>query len=221
MKVYLSGKITGDAEYRQKFEAVEKELRSYGYVVFNPAVLPDGFEYEDYMALDLLILARCDAIFLLRDWKTSPGARREYEEAKRLGLRVMDEEALKIRRTLTQICEDTSSIIQSQLDCEENGSWSRDMKALTDEVQEKILNFDLFVDEETNLLQMYDSFDEGKKQLFYEEFIADSDKLIEYDLMEKMEGDDFEGKIRLTQVYKAAADIMALIEAQQVELKSA
>ena len=95
------------------------------------------------------------------------------------------------------------------------------MKALTDEVQEKILNFDLFEDEETNLLQMYDSFDEGKKQLFYEEFIADSDKLIEYDLMEKMESDDFEGKIRLTQVYKAAADIMALIEAQQVDLKSA
>ena len=221
MKVYLSGKITGDAVYRQKFEAVEKELLSYGYVVFNPAVLPDEFEYEDYMSLDLLMLSRCDAIFLLRDWKTSPGARREYEEAKRLGLKVLDEEAVKIRRTLKQICEDTSSIIKGQMDCEENRIWAREKKALTIEIQNRLKNFDLSVGEEENLLQMYESFDVEKKRLFYEEFIADSDKLIEYDLMEKMEGDDFEEKIRLSQVYKISADIMALIEAQTVELQTA
>lgn len=221
MKVYLSGKITGDAGYRQKFEAVQKELMSYGYVVFNPAVLPDGFEYEDYMSLDLLILSRCDAIYLLRDWKNSPGAKRELEEAKRLGLQILDEDSIKIRRTLNQICEDTSSLLNTQMDCEENRIWAKQMKALTIEIQNRLKNFDLSIDEETNLLQMYNSFDESKKQLFYEEFIADSDKLIEYDLMEKMEGDDFEEKIRLTQVYKVSADIMALIEAQQEELKSA
>ena len=70
MKVYLSGMITGDSNYRQKFNAMAEELLSYGYVVFNPAVLPDGFDYEDYMDFDLLILSRCDAIFLMRDWKT-------------------------------------------------------------------------------------------------------------------------------------------------------
>lgn len=221
MKVYLSGKITGDVGYRQKFEAVQNELTSYGYVVFNPAVLPDGFEYEDYMSLDLLILSRCDAIYLLRDWKNSPGAKRELEEAKRLGLQILDEDSIKIRRTLNQICEDTSSLLNAQMDCEENRLWAKDMKALTNEIQNRLKNFDISIDEETNLLQMYNSFDESKKQLFYEEFIADSDKLIEYDLMEKMEGDDFEEKIRLTQVYKVSADIMALIEAQQEELKSA
>ena len=221
MKVYLSGKITGDAGYRQKFEAVQNELTSYGYVVFNPAVLPDGFEYEDYMSLDLLILSRCDAIYLLRDWKNSPGAKRELEEAKRLGLQILDEDSIKIRRTINQICEDTSSLLNAQMDCEENRLWAKDMKALTNEIQNRLKNFDISVDEETNLLQMYNSFDESKKQLFYKEFIADSDKLIEYDLMEKMEGDDFEEKIRLTQVYKVSADIMALIEAQQEELKSA
>lgn len=73
LKVYLSGKITGDVDYRKQFEAVQNELRAYGYVVFNPAVLPDGFEYEDYMSLDLLILSRCDAIYLLRDWENSTG----------------------------------------------------------------------------------------------------------------------------------------------------
>lgn len=221
MKVYLSGKITGDAGYRQKFESVQNELMSYGYVVFNPAILPDGFEYEDYMALDLLILSRCDAIYLLRNWKNSPGAKRELEEAKSLGLQILDEDSIKIRRTLNQICIDTTSLVNTEMDCEENRLWAKDMKALTIEIQNRLKNFDLSIDEETNLLKMYNSFDESKKQLFYKEFIADSDKLIEYDLMEKMEGDDFEEKIRLSQVYKVSADIMALIEAQQEELKSA
>ena len=107
------------------------------------------------------------------------------------------------------------------MDCEENRIWAREMKALTNEIQNRLKNFDLSVGEEENLLQMYESFDAEKKRLFYEEFIADSDKLIEYDLMEKMEGDDFEEKIRLSQVYKVSADIMALIEAQKVELQTA
>ena len=107
------------------------------------------------------------------------------------------------------------------MDCEENRIWAREMKALTIEIQNRLKNFDLSVGEEENLLQMYESFDVEKKRLFYEEFIVDSDKLIEYDLMEKMEGDDFEEKIRLSQVYKVSADIMALIEAQNVELQTA
>ena len=221
MKVYLSGKITGDSDYRKKFEAVQNELTSYGYVVFNPAVLPDGFEYEDYMSLDLLILSRCDAIYLLRDWKNSPGAKRELEEAKRLGLQILDEEAIKIRRTLTQICEDTVSLLEGQMDCEENNLWAKDLKLLTNEIQSRLRLFDLSKDEETNLLEIYNSFDADKKKLFYEDFISDWDKLIEYDLMEKMEGDDFEEKIRLSQVYKASADIMALFEPQYAALQSA
>ena len=107
------------------------------------------------------------------------------------------------------------------MDCEENRIWAREMKALTIEIQNRLKNFDLSVGEEENLIKMYESFDTEKKRLFYEEFIVDSDKLIEYDLMEKMEGDDFEEKIRLSQVYKVSADIMALIEAQKVELQTA
>ena len=143
------------------------------------------------------------------------------EEVERLGLKILDEDDIKIRRTLNQICEDTSSLVNGQMDFEENRIWAREMKALTIEIQNRLKNFDLSVGEEENLLQMYESFDVEKKRLFYEEFIADSDKLIEYDLMEKMEGDDFEEKIRLSQVHKVSADIMALIEAQKVELQTA
>ena len=41
------------------------------------------------------------------------------EEAERLGLKILDEDDIKIRRTLNQICEDTSSLVKGQMDCEE------------------------------------------------------------------------------------------------------
>ena len=107
------------------------------------------------------------------------------------------------------------------MDCEENNLWAKDLKLLTNEIQSRLRLFDLSKDEETNLLEIYNSFDADKKKLFYEDFISDCDKLIEYDLMEKMEGDDFEEKIRLSQVYKASADIMALFEPQYAALQSA
>ena len=128
MKVYLSGKITGDSNYRQKFNAMTEELLSYGYVVFNPAVLPDGFEYEDYMDFDLL--------FLLRDWKSSLGAKREVEEAKRLGLQILTEEDLKIRRTLLQICEDSRRIAEQEISSDENKDWAEKIKLLSEHAKE-------------------------------------------------------------------------------------
>lgn len=124
MKIYLSGKITGDANYRQKFGSMEEELLSYGYVVFNPAILPDGFKYEDYMDLDLLILSRCDAIFLMRDWRNSHGAKHEYEEAKRLGLRILTEADFKIRRTLLQLCRDSKRLAEIEQDDDANKTWA-------------------------------------------------------------------------------------------------
>ena len=47
------------------------------------------FSWEDFMKLDLLALSFCDAICLLPDWAESTGAMREYEEAKKLGLKIM------------------------------------------------------------------------------------------------------------------------------------
>lgn len=91
MKVYLSGKITGDPDYKTKFAAMEKKLTEQGYQVFNPAVFPNIFEYEDFMILDFMALSFCEAIYLLKDWKDSKGAVREYKEALRLGLKVFAE----------------------------------------------------------------------------------------------------------------------------------
>ena len=54
MMIYVSGKITGDKNYKQKFEKAANKLISFGYDVFNPAILPNGLEYEQYMQIDFL-----------------------------------------------------------------------------------------------------------------------------------------------------------------------
>lgn len=171
MKIYLSGKITGDANYRQKFGSMEEELLSYGYVVFNPAILPDGFKYEDYMDLDLLILSRCDAIFLMRDWRNSHGAKREYEEAKRLGLRILTEADFKIRRTLLQLCRDSKRLAEIEQDDDANKTWADKIIQLSDNVEKKIGCFIPHLSEEENLLQVYGEFDPELKKFFIEDEI--------------------------------------------------
>jgi hypothetical protein len=212
MKVYLSGKITGDSNYRQKFSSMEKELLSYGYVVFNPAVLPDGFEYEDYMDLDLLILSRCDAIFLMRDWRNSPGAKREYEEAKRLGLRILTEADLKIRRTLLQLCRDSKRLAEIEQDDDANKTWAEKIIQLSDNVEKKIRCFIPHLSEEENLLQVYEDFEPELKRFFIEEFISDSDKQIEYDMIERLSGAEFDEKIKLAQMYSTTAELVEMFK---------
>lgn len=212
MKVYLSGMITGDSNYRQKFKAMAEELLSYGYVVFNPAVLPDGFDYEDYMDFDLLILSRCDAIFLMRDWKNSPGAKRECEEAKRLGLQILTEEDLRIRRTLIQLCNDSKRLTDIEYYDDENQNWADKMKHISDFVESKVKKFDNRQNEETNLLKLYEDFEPELKMFFIEEFISDSDKLIEYDMLDCLNGAEVNEKIKIAQIYSTTAELIDVFE---------
>lgn len=79
MKIYLSGRITGDDNYKSKFEEYENKLKLFGHEVFNPASFPNMFSWEEFMEIDLKILSLCDAIFLLEDWKESRGAKIERE----------------------------------------------------------------------------------------------------------------------------------------------
>lgn len=88
-KIYISGKITGVPDFRDKFARVEKSLTLQGHVVFNPATLPAGLEYEEYMHIDLAMVAVSDAIYMLPCWKDSPGAIREKRFAESLGREVL------------------------------------------------------------------------------------------------------------------------------------
>ena len=221
MKVYLSGKITGDSNYRQKFSTMTEELLSYGYVVFNPAVLPDGFEYSDYMALDLLILSRCDAIFLLRDWNNSPGARLEYEEAKRLGLQVLTEDDLKIRRTLNQLCEDTIKLSETDLLMDDDKEWAESMKNISLEIKKRVGEFDLAKSEVENFMELRRYFEDTNRISLFKEFIQECDKQIEYDLLEIIHTDEDEKKRCFSQMLIAAGDLMDMTVNWKDERESA
>ena len=91
MRVYISGPITHDKNYKKKFEYAEALLKIYGIEeVFNPAKvnLPDNTTWEEYMKHDLNELLKCDGIYMLKGWRRSKGARLEYKIAKALGLKI-------------------------------------------------------------------------------------------------------------------------------------
>jgi len=83
MKFYIAGKITGDPDYKRKFNTAEKQLAERGHSVMNPAWIfayPD-FDYNDYIAVSTEMQRHCDAVLFLKDWKDSAGARNEYYQA--------------------------------------------------------------------------------------------------------------------------------------------
>lgn len=95
MLVYISGSISGDPEYREKFAKAERELICKdGYYVLNPAKLAEDFQMLDettYMSLALELLKAADAIYMLSDWVTSEGAYIEFHLAQKLGKEIMFE----------------------------------------------------------------------------------------------------------------------------------
>jgi len=81
VKIYIAGKITDNPDYKTHFARAEKRLAE-NHTVMNPAVLPLGFDYEDYMRICFAMIDVCDAVYMLDNWRDSPGAIREYEYAK-------------------------------------------------------------------------------------------------------------------------------------------
>lgn len=82
MKIFISGKITGDSNYKEKFNKIASKLESQGHIVFNPSILPFGLTNEEYIKIGFSMLECCDSIFMLKDWKDSRGATLEYQYAK-------------------------------------------------------------------------------------------------------------------------------------------
>lgn len=42
MKIYIAGKITGEPNYKEKFDIAATSLEAQGHIVLNPAELPEG-----------------------------------------------------------------------------------------------------------------------------------------------------------------------------------
>lgn len=84
-KAYIAGKITGDPDYKTKFDHASLSVRVDGYSVMSPAILPDGFDYDDYMHVCYAMVDVCDTVFFLPDWGQSPGAKAEHKYATEKG----------------------------------------------------------------------------------------------------------------------------------------
>ncbi len=81
-KIYIAGKITGDPHYKEKFARVQKDLEAEGYIVLNPAILPQGLSSADYMRICFAMIDIADTVAFTEDFFDSPGAMLELEYCK-------------------------------------------------------------------------------------------------------------------------------------------
>ena len=81
MIVYIAGKITNEPDYKNIFAAAEAELTAAGYIVLNPAKLPEGMPYESYMPICFGMIDAADVVYMLPNYSHSLGAKREIQYA--------------------------------------------------------------------------------------------------------------------------------------------
>ena len=102
VKVYLSGKITGEPNYKEYFKEAENLAKSVvphlsslfetlhaSVAVLNPAVLPLGMSERDYMRIAMAMLDCSDYILMLDNWEDSEGAKVEKLYAEKVGTKVL------------------------------------------------------------------------------------------------------------------------------------
>lgn len=90
MKVHISGPITNNPHYISDFLRAEYWLKKIG----NEPLSPVGDEkpeytWKDYMRRDIKLLIEADAIYMLKGWRRSKGARLERKIAKGLDLKII------------------------------------------------------------------------------------------------------------------------------------
>ena len=75
---------------RELFNEAERLLRECGENPINPHNFPKQETYDDYLMIDLEMIAMAaDAIALLPGWEKSNGAKKELKTAIELGLEII------------------------------------------------------------------------------------------------------------------------------------
>lgn len=95
--IYISGKMRGlkKQTYEAHFRKAVNELIIMHGVhpsrIINPCYIGNAlkaFHDDDILRLDLIILERCNAIYMLNNWEDSRGAKAEKQKAEELGLKI-------------------------------------------------------------------------------------------------------------------------------------
>lgn len=94
--IYITGPMSGQENFnRDNFNVVAAMLKAIGHTVLNPALLPDGLTYGQYIKISKAMLECADTIYLLEGWRDSAGATNEHALAKKLGLNISTPESRK------------------------------------------------------------------------------------------------------------------------------
>lgn len=94
-KIYLSGPISNDIHYREKFAEAQMQLEYQGFTVINPCDLSDknpNLSEREYMRHDLfdMLANDVDAVAVLPGYKDSLGATTEVFIANRYGIKIIE-----------------------------------------------------------------------------------------------------------------------------------
>ena len=98
--IYIIGAYSGDVEHNIiDAEKVSIDLIRQGHHVFTPHKNTAGYEkyedgiitYQTWIDMDLDILSRCDAVFVMKNSERSKGSKIEIQKAMELGLPIIYE----------------------------------------------------------------------------------------------------------------------------------
>lgn len=84
-KLYIAGGMSGLPDHNYPaFNRAAKMLRDMGYEVFNPAETDGGDTSKPrayYISLDVVMISQVDAVYFLKGWIRSEGAKLELSIA--------------------------------------------------------------------------------------------------------------------------------------------
>lgn len=99
-KIYVSGKIGNlpRSVWEMKFLRIKNLLANKYDEVVTPSEICKKVEkefgvvdYATYLAADIVTISECSHIFMMKDWRKSPGAKVERAYAKACGIKVVYE----------------------------------------------------------------------------------------------------------------------------------
>ena len=99
--IYVAGPYRGDTEQNTKNAEIKSiELIRKGYAVITPHKNTKGYEkyeggkitHQTWLDMDLVILARCDILYVMKNSEMSKGTQQEIAFALEQGIQVVHED---------------------------------------------------------------------------------------------------------------------------------